>query len=195
MYAYSFRENYFKISCYHLYEKVWQAITHGQPILGVLLVAGKLIQIICTQNYRYISCSFRCYSYWILNYYNNNWTSRSNYSDFRGPEFNYRPKHNVGSLRTRYCRRASCCRPFKGTWRLHREGSGSVKQKSHHSPSDIDSYPRGMNRHKRSCETSQKLGISSVVPHVRTRQLPFMPLPIHYWTLCITRHNQVFNKS
>jgi hypothetical protein len=62
-------------------------------ILGVLLVARKLIQIICTQNIvTSVVSSFRCYSYWILNYYNNNWRSRSNDSNFRDPEFKYRTK-------------------------------------------------------------------------------------------------------
>jgi len=62
-------------------------------ILGVLLVARKLIQIICNQNIvTSVVSSFRCYSYWLLNYYDNNWTARSNDSNFRGPEFMYRLK-------------------------------------------------------------------------------------------------------
>jgi hypothetical protein len=62
-------------------------------ILGMLFVLRKLIQIICTQNIvTSVVSSFRCYNYWVFNYCNNNCTSRLSDSNFRGPEFNYRPK-------------------------------------------------------------------------------------------------------
>ena len=57
-------------------------------ILGVFVSCTKIASNYVYPEYRYI----RCCSYWVFNYYNNNCTSRSNDSNFRGPDFNSRPK-------------------------------------------------------------------------------------------------------
>ena len=68
-------------------------------ILSVMLVARKLIGIICTQDVVIsVVSSFWSYSCTVLIYYNNNWTSQSSTSHFRSPEFKYRPKTQASGL-------------------------------------------------------------------------------------------------
>jgi hypothetical protein len=122
-------------------------------ILGMLLVARKLTRIVRTHNIvSSVVSSFRCYSHWILTDHTVTERHDRTIPILEVLNSSIGSRHKVASLGTRHCRWTSGRRPFEGTWRLHREGSGSLRQNSHHSPSDTHSYPGWMNRLTRSWE-------------------------------------------